>query len=323
MALISALLVTLIWLILIVRLRKMSQSPERLIQRKFRRMIEKEEALRAESEEKENTQPSELAFQKPFESMSFTERVLHPFISWVSETLQHFVPTELGVWLERRLQLANLQDNWTVRRFTTLGILTWLLGTVTSFYLILHFGNLKLSQQIVLLLMGGLCGTALPFLVLNNTISIRKETILRQMPEIMDLLCISVQAGLSFDAAVSKITKRMNGPLIDEFRHVQLDTAMGMTRQHALEQMARRCDLEALYLFTSSVIQAEQLGANMARTLQMQADNMRDRHRQYIKSQAMKTPVKITFPMIIFIFPAMLIIVLYPTIFMLYKTMGR
>ena len=121
-----------------------------------------------------------------------------------------------------------------------------------------------------------------------------------------------MQAGLSFDGAVGKMIKRMKGPLVDEFKRAQNDVALGMTHQYALTHLARRCDLEEVYLFTTSVIQSEKLGTSIARTLKDQADNMRDRHRQHVKAEALKAPVKIIFPMVLFIFPSIFVILLFP-----------
>ena len=142
------------------------------------------------------------------------------------------------------------------------------------------------------------------------------------MPEFLDLLCVSVQAGLSFDGAVAKICARMEGPLIDEFRRFQNDVGLGMTHQYALNQVAKRCDLEEVYLFTTSVIQAERLGTSMTRTLKVQADNMRDRHRQWVRGEALKAPVKIIFPMVLFIFPSIFVVLLFPSVLTIVRNLG-
>ncbi len=322
-AAVAALLGTLIWLALIISFWRQSRSPRMRIRRQFRAMILKAEKERAEEAIARKGHKEDTSDTRNLEEKSLFDRVVQPVLRWGADKLQHLAPAELRLWLEHKLQLANLQDKWSVRRFVAMGVFSWVLALLLTGVFIQDMDNLKTPQKIVLLLLGGCVGTALPFLMLNHMIQKRQEYIRLHMPEVLDLLCVSVQAGLSFDAAVSKITKRMQGPLIDEFRRMQRDTAVGMTRQRALAQMALRCGLEEMDLFTSSVIQAEQLGANMSRTLKMQADNMRDRHRQHIKSLAMKTPVKISFPMLLFIFPAMLMIILYPTISVLLKNIAK
>ena len=114
----------------------------------------------------------------------------------------------------------------------------------------------------------------------------------------------------------------MKGPLIDECKQMQRDGAMGIPRRVSLQQMSKRCDMEEVYLFTTSIIQAEKLGTSMAKTLKLQSDNMRDRHRQYVKAQAMKAPIKILFPMVIFIFPSIFVVLLFPAVLSLLKTLG-
>ena len=114
----------------------------------------------------------------------------------------------------------------------------------------------------------------------------------------------------------------MKGPLIDEFTRFQNDVGLGMTHQYSLNQLARRCDLEEVYLFTTSVIQAERLGTSMTRTLKVQADNMRDRHRQWVRGEALKAPVKIIFPMVLFIFPSIFVVLLFPSIIMIVRDLG-
>ena len=171
--------------------------------------------------------------------------------------------------------------------------------------------------------LGVFLGAAVPFAILNSKIRERQKKIRKQLPEFLDLLCVSVQAGLSFDGAVAKMIKRMKGPLIDEFNRMQQDVSLGMTHQYALTNLAKRCDLEEIYLFTTSIIQAEKLGTSMTRTLKTQADNMRDRHRQRVKTEAMKAPVKILFPMIAFIFPSMFVVLLFPALYALMQNLSN
>ena len=164
-------------------------------------------------------------------------------------------------------------------------------------------------------------GAFFPFMVLNSIIRKRQQSISRQLPEVLDLLSVSVQAGLSFDGSVRRITERMTGPLIDEFKRVHQEVKMGSARARALQAMARRCDVDDVYLFITAVVQAERLGTSMGKTLTNQADNMRERRKQRAKAEALKAPVKIVFPLVLFIFPALFVIVLLPTLLFLLKNM--
>ena len=126
---------------------------------------------------------------------------------------------------------------------------------------------------------------------------------------------------MSFDSGIAKIVDRMKGPFIEECQRMQRDVRMGMMRKHSLQQMARRCDVQEVYLFTTSIIQAERLGTSIANTLVEQASNMRERRRQAAKAEALRAPVKIVFPLVLFIFPALFVIVLLPSLLFLLKNM--
>ena len=167
-----------------------------------------------------------------------------------------------------------------------------------------------------------LVGALLPFSILNSAIRKRQKSIDKQLPEVLDLLSVSVRAGLSFDGALKKITDRMTGPLIDEFRRMQQDVRMGAPRARAFQAIAKRCDVDDLYLFITAVIQAERLGTSMGKTLNNQADNMRERRRQKAKAEALKAPVKIVFPLVLFIFPAIFVVVLLPSVLSLIHNLG-
>ena len=165
----------------------------------------------------------------------------------------------------------------------------------------------------VLVVFAGIFGM-LPLVILRILIQKRQEMILHQLPEVLDLLCVSVQAGLSFDAALRRIVDKMQGVLIDELKRMLEDIRMGLQRRQAMRMLADRCEVQELTLFCTSLIQAERLGTSIGKTLTNQAANMRERHRMRIKAQAMKAPVRMMFPLVLFIFPALFVIVLLPSL---------
>ena len=169
-------------------------------------------------------------------------------------------------------------------------------------------------QAVLFAWLAVMIGALLPFSMLNSAIRKRQKAIDKQLPEVLDLLSVSVRAGLSFDGALRKITERSTGPLIDEFKRMQQDVRMGAPRARALQAMSKRCDVEDLYLFITAVIQAERLGTSMGRTLNIQADNMRERRKQKAKAEALKAPIKIIFPLVLFIFPPIFVVVLLPSV---------
>ena len=248
----------------------------------------------------------------------FVERTIVPFFQSVGKGLLRFAPKGIYEMIDQRITWAGKQGIWSVTAF----VCGWVLSVgvcIMLAFLFVSGSDLPMIQRISIMVLGGFIGAVLPFAILNSIIRKRQKLILRQLPEFLDLLCVSVQAGLSFDSGVTKIVGRMKGPFIDECERMQRDTRMGMARRHSLQQMARRCDVPEVYLFTTAIIQADRLGTSMAKTLVNQADNMRERRRQNAKAEALRAPVKIVFPLVLFIFPALFVIVLLPSLLFLMK----
>ena len=317
------------WFLYLTLILYAKQTPEAQVRRRLHILIKRAEESRAKTKSEKLPDKLNDETKKDIQSNSdllikknFSERVFKPILHKFENGLNKLAPTELIKMIEDRIFRAGKQGIWSVSRLVALWVLSFAAGTLSAFMYI-RYSQLQFSQNIIILLIGAIVGSVLPFLIMNSKIKERKKALRRQLPEFLDLLCVSVQAGLSFEGAVSKIVSRMKGALVDEFKRMQSDVSLGMPHQYALTQLAKRCDLEEMYLFTSSVIQAERLGTSMSRTLKMQADNMRDRHKQYVKAEALKAPVKIIFPMVIFIFPAIFVVLLFPAILSLMKTLGN
>ena len=169
-------------------------------------------------------------------------------------------------------------------------------------------------QDIMNLSIGIVFGLFFPRVVLRAIIKDRQAKIRASMPDVMDILCVSVQAGLSFDMALNKLVSKMKGPLINEFEHLLQELRMGVTRRNALNRLAKRCGIQEMQLFTAAIIQADRLGVGIAQVLEIQAENMREQRMARAKELAAKLPVKILFPTIIFIFPVIFIVVLAPAL---------
>ena len=312
-----------IWFLLIFGMFYMRQTPRAQIRRRLLTMIEV-----AENERKKNARSREAdkkiqsAQQKADLSHTFYYRIIRPIIKSVVDFFQRLTPASITNMLEMYIFRIGKQGIWSTRRVAALWCLSVMIGVGFAF-LLMQYRQFLFMQKVVLAILGGILGATLPFVILSYKIRQRQKMLKRQLPEFLDLLCVSVQAGLSFDGAVAKIVSRMKNTLSDEFRHLLDDVQFGMTKQYALNQMAKRCDIEEIYLFTTSIIQAEKLGTSMAQTLQLQADNMRERHRQYVRAEAMKAPVKMLFPMVIFIFPSIFVVLLLPSLLSLIKTLGK
>lgn len=250
----------------------------------------------------------------------FMERVVKPAGEQLVEAVSRLAPKQLQALLARRLVLAGKAEECTAAQFMVIS----LVGAVSMWlllFVLLSDSQYLLIQQLVFMLFGGILGGLMPTVYLNILVEKRQAEIARQLPEVLDLLCVSVQAGLSFDAALRKITERMKGALISECRRMQEDIRMGMVRRTAMRNLADRCEVQDVALFMTSVIQAERLGTSMGRTLKNQADNIRERRRQFVQAEAMRAPVKIIFPLVIFIFPALFVVTLVPTLLFLVKNM--
>jgi len=172
----------------------------------------------------------------------------------------------------------------------------------------------------------GLGGFAVGFLApefwLGRKIRKRQLDMLLQLPDALDLLTISVEAGLGFDAALAKVVEKMEGPLVNEFRQALAEIRMGRLRRDALRDVASRADVQPVTNFIGAIVQAEQLGVPIAKVLQIQSQQLRIERRQRAEEAAAKAPVKMLFPMVGCIFPTIFIVILGPAIVTVIRGVG-
>ena len=171
----------------------------------------------------------------------------------------------------------------------------------------------------LLTLGGAFVGFVMPDFVLSAKARARREAVRAQLPDALDLLAVSVEAGLGFDGAISKLAEHMDGALTEEFNLALNEMRIGEGRQEALKKMAERCDTPEISSFTRAIIQADQLGISLGRILRVQAADTRLKRQAAAEEKAMKAPIKMLFPTVIFIFPAMFIVVLGPALIGLAK----
>lgn len=251
-------------------------------------------------------------------SMPVKDRLLKPLGKKILDFVQRVIPEEDNENLKRRLTQGGI--NLTVDEFNALRIIAILFfGGVL--FLIKRLQGVDLMNNLLWALIGIIIGYGLVVFWLNQKISIRTDKINMQMPEVLDLLSVSVEAGLGFDQALKEVTDAFKGPLIDEFNTVKREMLLGKTKRRALMDMADRCNVEDLSLFVSAIIQGEQFGISLKNILRTQSFSIRLRHKQRIEQKAAKLPVKIILPVAIFIFPVLFIVVLGPTVFNLLESM--
>jgi tight adherence protein C len=257
----------------------------------------------------------ELELQQPFH-----ERVLLPALRALLATMGRYGPRQSAERLRVNLQLAGNPGNITPAMFMGLRLL---LSLVLGALLIgLTSQLLPMTQAILYTAVGFILGYLLPGLWLRRQISGRKRAIRRAMPDALDLLCISVEAGLSFDLALQRVTQKWDDALSREFQRVLSDMRLGRTRREALKDLAQRTGVEDVQTFTAAVIQADQLGVSMANILRLQSDQMRIRRRQRAEALAQQAPVKMLFPMVFLIFPALFVVILGPAVPRLMSAFG-
>jgi tight adherence protein C len=220
--------------------------------------------------------------------------------------------------LRRKLHAAGLEAKLTPANWLALkaGLV---FGCLVLFVLMLTSG--AVPKPLALLFGGG--GSGLMLIAPDYWLTLRSrkrlESMLVELPDVLDLLTVSVEAGLGFDAAVAKITESGEGAFLEELRGVMHETRMGETRTGALKHLAERLDMPAVTSFTRSIIQAEQLGISLARVLRVQAVDQRNKRQMAAEEKAMKAPIKMLFPTVIFIFPTMFIVVLGPAVMNIQK----
>ena len=246
-------------------------------------------------------------------SMPFSERVLAPMIRRASGFMVRFTPARSLESARHKLDLAGNPNNWTPSEFFGVrAVACAALGGLI--FLMLSVANVDWLQRIGMTVVFALLGFMLPALWLGQKIRSRKDSVIRSLPDALDLLTICVEAGLGFDQAMQKVAEKWDDELSRAFARVLHEIRLGKTRREALRDLANRLDLSDVTSFVAAVIQAEQLGVSIAKVLRIQADQMRIRRRQRAEEKAHQAPVKMLFPMVFLIFPAIWIVLLGPAL---------
>ena len=245
------------------------------------------------------------------ELLRFRERVVTPMAARLASIPLKLNPRTNVATIGKKIVAAGLSQRLTVSSFlaikggTTLagGLLGLLLGVTGSF-----------ASAVFFVPIFGALGFLAPAWVLTLKIRSRREKIRSDLPDALDLLAVSVEAGLGFDGAVTKLTEHMEGPLVEEFALMLNEIRVGETRTVALRKMTERVDAMELSNFVRAVIQADQLGISLARILRVQAADTRLRRQAAAEEKAMKAPIKMLIPTVFFIFPSMFIVILGPAL---------
>ena len=260
-----------------------------------------------------NSAPKELATEI---DVSFTDRVIAPFSERLVGVGRTLVRADTAEKIKHRLDVAGNPAAWDVNRIIGVKVLgLGVLGTMGFIYMI----GRGSSPTTLLLATAGFCavGYMVPNILLNNAGAKREELMRNELPDAIDLLTISVEAGLGFDAAVSRVAMNTTGPLAQEFARLLQEMQLGMGRAEAMRAMGERTTLAELRSFCLAMVQADSLGIPIARVLRIQSSELRVKRRQRAEEKAQKVPVKMLFPLIFFILPCLFIVILGPVVLQL------
>ena len=238
-----------------------------------------------------------------------SERLMSPLLQTVGMTLQSWAPQALRTALTKRVRAAGLEI--TAEQFAGWYIVAGAVGA--CLFALLAWARAETTLTVLTVgFIGGFASAGLPELLLRQRQTERQTRIVRALPDVLDLLTVSVNAGLGFDSALMKVTDKMQGPLPSELGQVLHEIKMGVARRDALKALADRTGVEELRAFVSTIIQADQLGVSISRVLRLQSESLRQRRRQRAEEMALKAPIKMLFPLVFFIFPTLFIVLLGP-----------
>jgi tight adherence protein C len=248
----------------------------------------------------------------------FTERIITPAIRGVAGLIGRFAPQRNEEEIRHKLDLAGNPNNWTVSDLLGVrgmaAIISMIIAVIPLFLVRTPTPQLLLFTAIF-----GILGFYVPIFWLNLKIRQRKHDIQKALPDALDLLTISVEAGLGFDAAIVKVTEQWDNELSRAFQRVSAEVRLGKLRREALRDMANRADVPDVTNFIAAVIQADQLGVSLAKVMRIQSDQMRIKRRQRAEELAAQAPVKMMFPLVFLIFPSIFIVLLGPAVLIFMK----
>jgi tight adherence protein C len=249
---------------------------------------------------------------------SVADRVLIPVGDAMQRLARRFTPVGYIENIRHNIVLAGSPPGYEVDRFLILKVLGAVSGVLwVPLALILLKGHTLM--QLIVIVGGWAACFFLPDAMLKERINKRREEIARSLSDTLDLLVISVEAGLGFEQALDRTADTVPGPLSDELRRMLQETRMGASRADALRALDERTDVDDLKTFIIAMLQADTFGVSVARILRTQADEIRVRRRSHAQERAQKAPIKMLFPLVICIFPAIFVVVLMPAVIQVFN----
>jgi tight adherence protein C len=256
-------------------------------------------------------------------SQPFSDRVITPILKRIGEVSTRFTPQKVLQDTTKKLELAGNPMNIDAATFLAS---RFVLALFFGGFLILIFtisnANWPFLRVVLVVAIFSVLGYFFPQMWLRSKVNKRQKDIRLAMPDALDLLTICVEAGLGFDAAMSKVSEKWENQLSLAFTRTIREIQLGKLRREALKDMADRIGISEMTSFVAAIIQSEQLGVSMSKVLRIQSEQMRMKRRQRAEEEAHKAPVKMIIPMGLLIFPSILIILMTPALLRLSKTFG-
>ena len=261
----------------------------------------------------------ELELQAPF-----MERTLKPLANRLSGSVSRVASNSFSERTEKRLALAGNPGDLRVADWLGIKAIGAIAGAILFFFLFAVVGVLGFPFLIgaLLSLVGAAFGYTIPEFWLGGRVRKRQKLILLAIPDTLDLLTISVRAGLGFDAALGKCVEKVKGPLSEEFRRGLAEIRVGKARRDSLRDIVARTEVPPLTNFIGAIIRAEQLGVSISKVLQVQSEQLRIERRQRAEEQAAKAPIKMLFPLVGCIFPSLFIVILGPAVILIVQNLA-
>ena len=253
--------------------------------------------------------PNALDFRAQVLNRSKAERAA-PGLERLLKKVRRLTPRGWSEEMEQRLASAGMNTTWTAEKVLTVKAIGLVIGTSISLWCFSKGIGSKLN--LAGFLIAGPLGFFLADILIKNAADKRQGMILRSLPDFLDQITVGVEAGLGFDAAMARSAKSNEGPLAEELLRTLQHVQAGLSRAEALRGLANRNKVIELRQFVAAILQAEQFGIPMAQVLRVQAQEQRRKRRQRAEEKAMKLPVKVLFPLVLCILPALFVVLIGP-----------
>lgn len=252
---------------------------------------------------------------------SFADRIVKPVFGKANSFLDRITPKHYYNLMEKRIREAGNPKGINVGAIVFFQMCFICASAAAAAILWIR---MEVPPSKVLVILCSLIGltTILPKYYLKHKIVERQKEIERSLPDVLDLLTVSIEAGLSFDGAVAKLVEKMSGVLVEEFSIVLKEMRVGVSKRDAFRSLVERVPAPSLVTFVGSILQADQLGVSIGNVLRIQSSQVRQKRRQKTQENAMKAPIKMLLPMIIFIMPTIFIVLLGPVLIKIMQAFG-